>query len=165
MKFGLAFASSIGIDHADALEVCRHAAAAGLAFAAAAAPGLRLGTCILIVPQRNPIVLAKELATLDQLSGGRVELGVGVGWLREEFDALGIPWERRGARTDEYLAAMRELWAGPHAEFHGDYVDSAARPKPPTATPPASRSTRCSASRWPIRSPAPSSWPGSAWGG
>lgn len=94
-----------------------------LAFAAAAAPTLRLGTCILIVPQRNPLVLAKELATLDQLSGGRVELGLGVGWLKEEFDALGVPWERRGARNDEYIAAMRALWAGPHAEFHGQFVD------------------------------------------
>jgi probable F420-dependent oxidoreductase len=96
-----------------------------LAFAAAAAPTLRLGTCILIVPQRNPLVLAKELATLDQLSGGRVELGLGVGWMKEEFDALGIPWERRGARNDEYIEAMRALWAGPHAEYHGEFVDFA----------------------------------------
>ena len=94
-----------------------------LAFAAAAAPTLRLGTCILIVPQRNPVVLAKELATLDRLSGGRVELGLGVGWMKEEFDALGVPWERRGARNDEYVAAMRALWDGPHAEFHGEFVD------------------------------------------
>jgi probable F420-dependent oxidoreductase len=167
MKFGLAFASSIGIDGATALEICRRAEAAGfesiwggehvvlpdsigsrypytadgkipaepdtpipdpliwLAFAAAAAPKLRLGTCILIVPQRNPLVLAKELATLDQLSGGRVELGLGVGWLKEEFDALGVAWERRGARNDEYVAAMRALWSGPHAEFHGEFVDFA----------------------------------------
>lgn len=96
-----------------------------LAFAAAAAPSLRLGTCILIVPQRNPLILAKELATLDQLSGGRVELGLGVGWMREEFDALGVAWERRGARNDEYIAAMRALWSGPHAEFHGEFVDFA----------------------------------------
>ena len=94
-----------------------------LAFAAAAAPTLRLGTCILIVPQRNPLVLAKELATLDALSGGRVELGLGVGWLKEEFEALGVPWARRGARNDEYIAAMRALWAAPHAEFHGEFVD------------------------------------------
>ncbi len=94
-----------------------------LAFAAAAAPTLRLGTCILIVPQRNPLILAKELATLDALSGGRVELGLGVGWMKEEFDALGVAWERRGARNDEYIAAMRALWAGPHAEFHGEFVD------------------------------------------
>ncbi|MEQ8857929.1 MAG: LLM class F420-dependent oxidoreductase [Pseudomonadales bacterium] len=94
-----------------------------LAYVAAAAPKVRLGTCILIVPQRNPLVLAKELATLDRLSGGRVELGLGVGWLKEEFDALGVEWARRGARNDEYVAAMRALWAAPHAEFHGDFVD------------------------------------------
>lgn len=94
-----------------------------LAYVAAAAPTLRLGTCILIVPQRNPLVLAKELATLDRLSGGRVELGLGVGWLQEEFEALGIPWERRGARNDEYIEAMRALWAAPHAEYHGQFVD------------------------------------------
>jgi len=165
MKFGLAFASSIAIDHTQSMDLCRRAEAAGfeslwggehvvlpstiesrypytadgkipaepdtpipdpliwLAFAAAAAPTMRLGTCILIVPQRNPLVLAKELATLDQLSGGRVELGLGVGWLKEEFDALGVPWERRGARNDEYIEAMRALWAGPHAEFHGEFVD------------------------------------------
>ncbi len=165
MRFGLAFASSIAIEHDDAIEVCRRAAAAGceslwggghvvlpsridsrypytadgkipatpetpipdplvwLAFAAAAAPGLRLGTCILIVPQRNPLVLAKELATLDRLCGGRLELGLGVGWPREEFEALGVPWERRGARNDEYVAAMRALWAGPEVEFHGEFVD------------------------------------------
>ena len=167
MKFGLAFASSIGIEGDSALEICRRAEAAGfesvwggehvilpstiesaypytadgkipaqpdtpipdpliwLAFVAAMAPTLRLGTCILIVPQRNPLVLAKELATLDRLSGGRVELGIGVGWLKEEFDALGVPWERRGARNDEYIAAMRALWAGPHAEYHGEFVDFA----------------------------------------
>ena len=94
-----------------------------LAFAAAAAPGLRLGTCILIVPQRNPVVLAKELATLDRLCGGGVDLGIGVGWMQEEFDAIGVPWARRGARTDEYIAAMRTLWSGPEVEFHGEFVD------------------------------------------
>ena len=77
------------------------------------------------MPQRNPLVLAKELATLDKLTGGKVELGLGVGWLQEEFEALGVPWERRGTRNDEYIAAMRALWAGPHAEFHGEFVDFA----------------------------------------
>ena len=96
-----------------------------LAYVAAAAPSVRLGTCILILPQRNPVVLAKELATLDHLSGGRVELGIGVGWLREEFEALGVPWERRGARTDESIGALRALWSGPHAEYHGEFVDFA----------------------------------------
>ncbi|MFT4825081.1 MAG: putative F420-dependent oxidoreductase [Halioglobus sp.] len=94
-----------------------------LAYAAACAPTLRLGTCILILPQRNPLILAKELATLDRLSGGRVELGIGVGWMKEEFDALGLPWEARGARSDEYVEAMRLLWSGPEVEFHGRFVD------------------------------------------
>ena len=94
-----------------------------LGFAAAAAPTLKLGTCILIVPQRNPLILAKELASLDQLCGGRLELGLGVGWMKEEFDALGVDWAHRGARNDEYIAAMRALWSGPHAEFHGEFVD------------------------------------------
>ena len=81
-----------------------------LAFAAAAAPTLKLGTCILIVPQRNPLILAKELATLDHISGGRVELGLGVGWMKEEFDALGVPWEKRGRRNDEYSGCTSNLF-------------------------------------------------------
>lgn len=102
-----------------------------LAYVAAAAPTLRLGTCILILPQRNPLILAKELATLDHLTGGRVELGIGVGWMREEFEALGVPWARRGARTDEYVAALRTIWSGTHVEFHGEFVDF----EPLTCTP------------------------------
>jgi probable F420-dependent oxidoreductase len=94
-----------------------------LAFVAASTKTIRLGTGILILPQRNPVVLAKELATLDALSGGRVELGVGVGWLQEEFDALGIPWERRGARTDDYIEAMRALWRDTKASVHNTYTD------------------------------------------
>ena len=94
-----------------------------LAYVAAIAPTLRLGTCILILPQRNPLVLAKEISSLDYLSGGRVELGIGVGWLKEEFEALGVPWERRGARTDEYVQALRALWGGTDVEFHGEFVD------------------------------------------
>lgn len=108
-----------------------------LAYVAAAAPTVRLGTCILIVPQRNPLILAKELATLDHLTGGRVELGLGVGWMEEEFQALGIPWARRGARNDEYVAAMKALWAGPHAEFHGEFVDfppATCSPRPVNGT-------------------------------
>jgi probable F420-dependent oxidoreductase len=104
-----------------------------LAFAAAATSTLRLGTGILILPQRNPVVLAKEVATLDFLSSGRVELGIGVGWLREEFDALGIPWPRRGARTDEHIESMRALWDGDHASYAGEFVsfdDVSSNPKP-----------------------------------
>lgn len=104
-----------------------------LAFVAAATTTMRLGTGILILPQRNPLVLAKEVATLDRLSGGRVELGIGVGWLREEFDALGVPFERRGARTDEYVEVMRALWAGDHVDFDGEFTSfsgASVNPKP-----------------------------------
>ncbi|MFT5579857.1 MAG: putative F420-dependent oxidoreductase, partial [Paraglaciecola psychrophila] len=94
-----------------------------LAYVAAAVPSMKLGTCILILSQRNPLVLAKELATLDHLSGGRVELGIGVGWLKEEFEALGVPWARRGARTNEYMAALRTLWSGPEVAFSGEFID------------------------------------------
>lgn len=104
-----------------------------LAYVAAATSTLRLATGILIVPQRNPVVLAKELATLDRMSGGRLELGVGVGWLAEEFDALGVPFERRGARTDEYVEVMRALWSGEPTSHHGEFVDftdCVLRPRP-----------------------------------
>jgi probable F420-dependent oxidoreductase len=94
-----------------------------LAYVAAATSTIRLATGILIVPQRNPVVLAKELVTLDMMSGGRLELGIGVGWLEEEFHAIGVPFAGRGARTDEYVAAMRALWADQPASFHGDHVD------------------------------------------
>jgi probable F420-dependent oxidoreductase len=93
-----------------------------MAWVAAVTARLRVATGILILPQRNPLTLAKELATLDVLSGGRVELGVGVGWLREEFDALGVPFERRGARTDEYVAALRALWSDGCTTFDGEFT-------------------------------------------
>ncbi len=104
-----------------------------LTWVAARTERLRLATGILILPQRNPLVLAKEVATLDALSGGRVELGVGVGWLEEEFDALGIPFAERGARTDEYIGVLRALWDGDHAEYHGrfhDFAGVSCNPKP-----------------------------------
>jgi probable F420-dependent oxidoreductase len=104
-----------------------------LTWVAAHTRRLRLATGILILPQRNPVVLAKEVATLDALSGGRVELGVGVGWLREEFDALGVPFEHRGARTDEYVEVLRALWDGDHAQHSGRFVEFAgvsSNPKP-----------------------------------
>jgi probable F420-dependent oxidoreductase len=94
-----------------------------LAYVASTVPDMKLGTCILILPQRNPLILAKELGTLDHLSGGRVELGIGVGWMKEEFAALGIEWEHRGPRTNEYIEALRILWSGPEVEFHGKFVD------------------------------------------
>jgi probable F420-dependent oxidoreductase len=107
-----------------------------LAYVAAATTHIRLGTGILILPQRNPLVLAKELATLDRMSGGRVELGVGVGWLQEEFDALGVSWERRGARTDEYVDVLRRLWREEQTEYAGEFTRFAplrSYPKPAQA--------------------------------
>ncbi len=104
-----------------------------LAFVAARTSTIRLATGILILPERNPVVLAKEIGTLDTLSGGRFELGIGVGWLREEFDAIGVPWERRGARTDEYVGAMQALWSGDEVSFDGEFVSFAnvsSNPKP-----------------------------------
>jgi len=92
-----------------------------LSYVAAVTSRIRLATGILILPQRNPVVLAKEVATLDVLSGGRVTLGVGVGWLQEEFDALGVPFADRGPRTDEAVAALRCLWAEEEPTFSGDY--------------------------------------------
>lgn len=104
-----------------------------LAFAAALTQRLRLGTGILLLPQRHPAYVAKEVATLDVLSGGRAILGVGSGWLAEEFAALGIPFEERGARTDEAIRAIRTLWSpGPQSFsgkfFHWQAVES--NPKP-----------------------------------
>ena len=83
---------------------------------------VRLGTGIIILPQRNPLVLAKELASLDELSGGRLICGIGVGYLEPEFRALGIPYMDRGARTDDYLAAMQAIWTQPKPTYHGRFV-------------------------------------------
>lgn len=93
-----------------------------LAYVAAATTRIRLGTGVLILPQRNPVLLAKELASLDRLSGGRLLLGIGLGWLREESEALGIPFERRGARTREAVEAMRALWRDDEASYAGEHV-------------------------------------------
>ncbi|MCO6417875.1 LLM class F420-dependent oxidoreductase [Siccirubricoccus sp. KC 17139] len=93
-----------------------------LAFLAAATTKLKLLTGVVIVPQREPVVMAKQIATLDMMSGGRFEFGIGVGWLKEEFEALGMAFERRGKRTDEYLAAMRALWSPGPTEFSGEFI-------------------------------------------
>ena len=104
-----------------------------LTWVAAHSSTVRLATGILILPQRNPLVLAKEVATLDRLSGGRVTLGIGVGWLEEEFDALGVPFVARGRRTDEYIGALRALWTEREPSYAGEFVDFAnaiSSPKP-----------------------------------
>ena len=104
-----------------------------LAYVAGLTSEIELATGIVIANQRNPLITAKEVATLDRLSGGRMLYGVGVGWLEEEFRALGVPFERRGARLDEYLEATRALWAEPRASYHGEFVDftdAISRPQP-----------------------------------
>ncbi len=104
-----------------------------LTYLAARTSTVRLGTAMLLLPQRNPVYVAKEVATLDWLSGGRMDLGIGVGWLKEEFDALNVPWERRGRRTDEYLEVLRTLWVDNPSEYHGETYDLPAcemYPKP-----------------------------------
>jgi probable F420-dependent oxidoreductase len=104
-----------------------------LAYAAACTSKIRLATGICLVPEHNPLVLAKTAATLDRLSGGRFILGAGVGWLAEEFEALGIPFERRGARTREYVDVMRKLWTEQRSSHQGQFAkftDVLSYPKP-----------------------------------
>ena len=91
-------------------------------FLAAATSKLRLGTGVALVPQRNPIYTAKEICTLDWLSDGRIDFGIGVGWNKEEVEACGYRWEDRGARCDEFLEVMRRLWTEPVVDFAGKWV-------------------------------------------
>lgn len=93
-----------------------------LTFLAAITRRVRLGTGIIILPQRHPMVLAKELASLDVVSGGRLLLGIGVGGLRPEFEALGVPFADRGRRADEHLDAMRALWEMDQPSYQGRFV-------------------------------------------
>ncbi|MEZ4327779.1 MAG: LLM class F420-dependent oxidoreductase [Polyangiales bacterium] len=83
---------------------------------------LRLGTGVNILPQTNPLLLAKQAASIDVLSGGRLMLGLGIGWLEEEFVAMGTPFERRGARFNDYIAAMKKVWSGDVVEHQSDFL-------------------------------------------
>ena len=94
----------------------------GLSFIAAVTTTIGLATGVLLLPEHNPVLAAKQAATLDVLSGGRLTLGVGIGWSAEEFAALGIPFAGRGRRTAEYVAAMRTLWANDVASFSGEFT-------------------------------------------
>ena len=117
--------------------------AVALAWIAAATTSIRLGTGIIILPQRNPVVLAKELASVDVVSGGRLIFGVGAGYLKAEFDALGAPFTEKGARTIEYVEAIRALWTQVKPTFAGRFVRFGGiqafprpvqRPHPPVVT-------------------------------
>ncbi len=94
-----------------------------LAAVAAHTTTLRLGTGVNILSQANPLLLAKQVASLDFVSGGRFMLGAGIGWLREEFAAMGVPFERRGARFDDYIVAMRKVWSGDVVEHRSEFID------------------------------------------
>jgi probable F420-dependent oxidoreductase len=110
-----------------------------LTWVAAHTSRIKLATGVLILPQRNPVVLSKEVATLDVLSKGRAILGVGVGWLEEEFDAIGVPFADRGARTDDHVHALRALWGEGDSTYHGEFVDfdnAKMYPKPVSGTVP-----------------------------
>jgi probable F420-dependent oxidoreductase len=108
-----------------------------LTWVAACTSTLKVGTGILILPERNPVVLAKETATLARLSGDRFILGVGAGWLAEEFDAIGVPFAERGPRLEDHIGALRALWSGSPASFDGPFTrfaDVYSEPSPPSGT-------------------------------
>ena len=92
-----------------------------LSFIAAHTKRVRLGSSVCLIPQRNPVYTAKQIADLDFLSGGRVDVGVGVGWLKEEFDVLQVPFERRGARARDYMRVMQALWTQDLSSYEGDF--------------------------------------------
>jgi probable F420-dependent oxidoreductase len=94
-----------------------------LAYIAAKTDKIELGTSVMILPYRNPIVLAKMVSTLDTLSRGRVILGVGSGWLEEEFQALGVSFKERGKMTDEYIEILKELWTSDDPKYSGEYLE------------------------------------------
>lgn len=104
-----------------------------LGFLAARTSSVRLGTGVTLLPQRSPVYTAKEFATLDWLSKGRIDLGIGVGWCREELEACGVTWAKRDARCDEYLEVLRALWVEDNTPFRGTFYDLPAcrmDPKP-----------------------------------
>jgi probable F420-dependent oxidoreductase len=111
-----------------------------LAYAAAITKRVKLGTGIMILPQRHPVYVAKEMATLDVLSNGRALLGVGIGWLEEEFEVVGVPFKQRAARTEESVRALRSLWGSSPSSFDGRFyrwgpVESYPKPVQPRGVP------------------------------
>ena len=92
-----------------------------LAFVAAVTSRIRLGTSVLIMPYYTPIMLAKQLATLDIVSGGRLDVGLGLGWSKDEFDAVGVPHQGRGKRADEFLRCLKTIWTEDPVEFKGEF--------------------------------------------
>jgi probable F420-dependent oxidoreductase len=104
-----------------------------LAFVAGATSRIRLGTSVLVMPYYTPVMLAKQLATLDRVSGGRLDVGLGVGWSRDEYEAVGVPYEKRGQRADEFLACLKAIWTEDPVEFRGEFYRvprASVRPRP-----------------------------------
>src|SRR5579859_391044 len=129
----IALPSNAAATGGDPAEQPRLEAVVALSFMAALTSRVRLGVGVIVLPQRQPVLLAKQLASLDALSKGRLIVGIGVGYVESELSALGASLADRGARTDEYLAAMRALWAAPAASFSGRFVsfdDVVQRPQP-----------------------------------
>ena len=107
-----------------------------MSYIAAVTKRIRLATGILILPQRHPLYVAKEFASLDRLSNGRAMMGVGIGWLKEEFDALGLPFDKRVIRAEESIQALRSLWRDDASTFQGEqfsWQEVASNPKPAQA--------------------------------
>ena len=96
-----------------------------MAYVAAVTERIKLGIAVQVLTIRNAVLNARQLATVDRYSGGRLVLGVGVGWLKEEADTMNMPWDRRGARAEEHIALLRAIWTAPgdHVEFHGEFWD------------------------------------------
>lgn len=116
-------------------------ALASLAFFAAVTTRIGLGTEVLVLPQRQPVLVAKQVSTIDTLSGGRVRLGIGVGWQQGEYESLGVPFEERGRRMDECIDLLRAYWSEPSVTYDGRYYTSRAmamepKPRPGTSGPP-----------------------------
>src|SRR2546426_4062863 len=104
-----------------------------LAYVAGATKRVRLGTSVLIMPYYTPILLAKQLATLDVVSGGRLDVGLGIGWSEDEYDAVGVPFRRRGRRADEFPRCLKAIWTDDVVEFAGGFSQgppSKIEPKP-----------------------------------
>lgn len=104
-----------------------------LAYVAGATKRIRLGTSVLIMPFYTPVLLAKQLATLDVVSGGRLDVGLGIGWSMDEYDAVGVPFKHRGKRADEFLRCLKAVWTQDVVEFHGEFYrvpKAKVEPKP-----------------------------------
>ena len=114
-----------------------------LAYLAAHTTRIRLGVAVLNMPWFSPILLAKQTATLDAVSGGRLDLGLGLGWSKQEYDAAGAPFERRGARAEEFVACLKAIWTEDPVDFSGEFHQVARRARRPQAGP-AARIRRCS---------------------